>query len=59
MKEIIVEVGMQYTRTALVEDKELVEFYVEENKQQSVVGNIYKGLIQKVIPGLGASFIDV
>ncbi len=59
MQEIIVEVGMQYTRTALIEDGDLIEFLVEENQQQSVVGNIYKGLVQKVIPGLGAAFIDI
>ena len=31
---------MQYTRTALIEDGDLIEFLVEENQQQSVVGNI-------------------
>ncbi|NMA82746.1 MAG: Rne/Rng family ribonuclease [Epulopiscium sp.] len=59
MKEIIVDVGLQYIRTALLENDELIEFQIEEKEHQSVVGNIYRGLVQKVIPGIGAAFIDI
>ncbi|MCC5928325.1 MAG: Rne/Rng family ribonuclease [Cyclobacteriaceae bacterium] len=46
-------------RVALLRDKGLIEFHNEENANQFVVGDIYLGLVKKVVPGLNAAFIDI
>jgi len=47
------------TRVALVEDGRLVEFYRESRSQASPGGNIYKGRVLKLLPGMAAAFVDV
>ncbi|HHY78212.1 MAG TPA: Rne/Rng family ribonuclease [Clostridiales bacterium] len=59
IKEIIVDIGFGQTRAAILEDSELVEIYMEDKEGQSIVGNIYKGLVKNVLPGMGAAFIDI
>lgn len=59
IKEIIVDVSFGQTRAALLEDHELAEIYIEGQEEQSIVGNIYKGLVENVLPGMGAAFIDI
>lgn len=56
---IIVDVSFGQTRVAVVEDSELVEIYVEDSKHTSMVGNIYKGKVVNVFPGMEAAFIDI
>lgn len=56
---IIVDVSFGQTRVAVVEDNELVEIYVEDNKHSSMVGNIYKGKVLNVFPGMEAAFVDI
>jgi ribonuclease G len=46
------------TRVALVEDRELVELYIERPKR-SVVGNVYLGKVSDVLPGMQAAFVDI
>ena len=46
-------------RVAFLEDKTLVEFHQEPIDQKSIVGNIYRGVIQDVVPGLQAAFVDI
>jgi ribonuclease G len=46
------------TRVAVLEDGELVEFYIERAKR-SVVGNVYLGRVQDVLPGMEAAFVDI
>ena len=59
MKEIIVDASFGQIRTALLEDRELVEIYIEGQEGQSIVGNIYKGKVENVLPGMQAAFIDI
>jgi ribonuclease G len=59
IKEIVVDVSFGQTRAAVLEDNELVEIYMEDQEDQSIVGNIYKGLVDNVLPGMGAAFIDI
>lgn len=59
VKEIIVDIGLDETRVALLEDKELVEIYVERPKQERLLGNIYRGKVSSVLPGMQAAFIDI
>jgi len=47
------------TRVALVEDGIISEFYLERRRDAGVVGNIYKGRVLRVIPGMQAAFVDI
>ncbi|MDP4094088.1 MAG: Rne/Rng family ribonuclease [Bacillota bacterium] len=59
VNEILVDVGLSETRVALLEDKELVEIYVERPYHERLVGNIYRGKVSSVLPGMQAAFIDI
>ena len=59
MKELLINVSPQETRIALIEDKRLAELNIERLENRSVVGNIYKGKVENVIPGMQAAFIDI
>ena len=58
-KEIFINVSAGSTRIALTEGGKLVELHIERPDHQRMVGNIYKGKIQNVIPGMQAAFIDI
>jgi ribonuclease G len=47
------------TRVALVEDGQLREIYIERKRERGIVGNIYKGRVQRVLPGMQAAFVDI
>lgn len=46
-------------RVALLEDEQVVEIYVERRQEASLVGNIYKGRVIRVLPGMQAAFVDI
>jgi len=56
-KEIIVNVSNRETRIALLEDGRLMEYRVE--REERVVGSIFKGIVQNVLPGMDAAFVDI
>ena len=58
-KEIFISESMGESRIAIVEDDTLVEVYVEKQDQQRMVGNIYKGQVENVLPGMQAAFVDI
>ena len=58
-KRIVVNVGVTETRVAVQEGHLLTELYVERKRQRSIVGNIYKGIVTNVLPGMQAAFVDV
>lgn len=58
-KEIVVNVTEEETRVALLEDQTLVELYIERSLSQRLVGNIYKGRVENVLPGMQAAFVDI
>ena len=58
-KTIVVNIMPEETRMALLEDNELLEVSVERTQSGNVVGNIYKGKIKNVLPGMQAAFIDI
>lgn len=58
-KRIVVEHNPMETRVALLEDGELVELHLERRGQERLVGNIYKGIVQNVLPGMQAAFVDI
>ena len=55
--ELIVNVSNRETRIALLEDGKLMEFRVE--REERVVGSIFKGIVQNVLPGMEAAFVDI
>ncbi len=57
--EIIVNVHSFEKRIAILEDTKLVELFTEKKEQKLVMGNIYKGVIKNVLPGMGAAFVDI
>lgn len=59
VNEIIVDIGLEENRVAVLEDKELVEIYIERPNQERLVGNIYRGKVSSVLPGMQAAFIDI
>ncbi|MHB1284977.1 MAG: Rne/Rng family ribonuclease [Leptospirales bacterium] len=59
MLEILIHVSHEETKVALIEDKQLAEFFFERKREAGVVGNIYKGRVNKVLPGMQAAFVDV
>src|SRR5215470_9620120 len=58
-KELIISTTPQETKLAILEDDELVEFYIERHQSQGIVGNIYKGKVTKVLPGMQSAFVDI
>ncbi|PAB61363.1 Rne/Rng family ribonuclease [Anaeromicrobium sediminis] len=59
MNEIIIDCGLNQTRMAIMENKQLVEMYIDRDDKKRIVGNIYKGRITNVLPGMQAAFVDV
>jgi len=57
--EIFISESMGESRIAIVEDGTLVEVYVEKQESQRMVGNIYKGQVENVLPGMQAAFVDI
>jgi ribonuclease G len=58
-KEMIISSTGHDTRVAILEDDQVVEIFIERENQRGVVGNIYKGRVSKVLPGMQSSFIDI
>jgi ribonuclease G len=57
--QLIINVAPYETRVALLEDGMLAESYIERTKGRSIVGNIYKGKVVRVLPGMQAAFVDI
>ena len=58
-KEMIISSGVHETRVAILEDDQVVEVFIERENQRGVVGNVYKGRVNKILPGMQSSFIDI
>ncbi|NQS99783.1 MAG: ribonuclease G, partial [Candidatus Omnitrophica bacterium] len=58
-REILINVEAQEKRVAIIEDRKLEEFYVERQTTQKLVGNIYKGIVEAVVPAVGAAFVNI
>ncbi len=59
MNEIVIDSGLNQDRVAILEDGELVEYYIESKEIKRLVGNIYKGRVKNVLPGMQAAFVDI
>ncbi|HET7220435.1 MAG TPA: Rne/Rng family ribonuclease [Vicinamibacterales bacterium] len=58
-KEMIISSGEHETRVAILEDDQVVEVFIERENQRGVVGNVYKGRVNKILPGMQSSFVDI
>lgn len=58
-EEILINVTPRETRVAVVENGMLQELHIERGWNRGVVGNVYKGRVQRVMPGMQAAFIDI
>ena len=59
-KELIISANAHEKKVAIIEDGVVTEFYVERvNENTGVVGNIYKGRVMKVLPGMQSAFVDI
>ncbi|NIM20345.1 MAG: Rne/Rng family ribonuclease [Candidatus Latescibacteria bacterium] len=59
MKEIIINSTSLEIRSAIIEDDDLVEFLVEREQSRRLVGNVYLGKINAILPGIQAAFVDL
>ncbi len=59
LKEILVNIGEEETRVAVLENKLLVEIFIERSINQRLVGNIFKGRVENVLPGMQAAFVNI
>ncbi|NLZ53216.1 MAG: Rne/Rng family ribonuclease [Thermoanaerobacteraceae bacterium] len=59
LKEILADVDRDQIRIGVLEDRQLVEYYVERTYDERVIGNIYKGKVANVLPGIQAAFVDI
>jgi ribonuclease G len=58
-REIVVNSSLVETRVAVIEDGTLVEILIDDSHTQNLAGNIYKGRVLKILPGMQAAFVDV
>ena len=59
MNEYVINVNKLETRVALLENRRLAELTVEREEERSLVGNIYKGRVESIVPGIQAAFVDI
>ncbi|MCC7517186.1 MAG: ribonuclease G [Pseudomonadales bacterium] len=58
-EEILINVAPMETRVAVVDNGVLQEVYIERTQKRGLVGNIYKGKVVRVMPGMQAAFVDI
>ena len=59
IKEMIVNSSALETKVAILEDDQLAELYIERNRNRGILGNIYKGRVTKVLPGMQSAFVQI
>ena len=57
--EVLINLTPMETRVALVENGVLQEALIERSRRRGIVGNIYKGKVVRVLPGMQAAFVDI
>ena len=58
-KELIIASSQLETKIALLEDGQVNEVFIERRKNKGILGNLYKGRVTKVLPGMQAAFVDI
>jgi ribonuclease G len=58
-RELLISVDVSEQRVAVLEDDKVAEAYLERPERRSIAGNIYKGSVDNVLPGMEAAFIEI
>jgi ribonuclease G len=58
-KEMIISSSAHETRVAILEEDQVAEIFIERERSRGVVGNVYKGRVSKVLPGMQSAFVDL
>jgi ribonuclease G len=58
-KQILINVAPWETRVAVLEDATLADLWIEHRSEEGIAGNIYKGKVVRVLPGMQAAFVDI
>jgi len=58
-KELVINTTSHETRVALLENGHIAELYIERSRERGIVGNIYRGRVIRVLPGMQAAFVDI
>ena len=58
-KDLVINTTSHETRVALLENGHIAELYIERSRERGIVGNIYKGKVIRVLPGMQAAFVDI
>src|ERR1700722_11507898 len=58
-KELVISAASHERRVAIMEEGQLVEIYIEREKEFALVGSIYKGKVTRVLPGMQSAFVEI
>src|SRR5262244_2664070 len=58
-KELVISATSHERRVVILEEGQLVEIYIEREKEFALVGSIYKGKVTRVLPGMQSAFVDI
>jgi ribonuclease G len=58
-RELLISVDVAEQRVAVLEDEKVAEVYLERDESRSIAGNIYKGTVDNVLPGMEAAFVEI
>jgi len=58
-KEILIQVAQDERRVAVLVDGKLDDFYIELDRHQSMLGNIYKGKVESILPSINGAFVNI
>src|SRR6266446_1501282 len=58
-REIVINATKHESRIAVLDEAQVVELSVERTRHRTIVGNIYKGRVTKVLPGMQSAFVDL
>ena len=59
MKQVLISNSIFFNQVAILQDGKLIDYLYESNDNKSVVGNIYKGRVVNILPGMEAAFVDI
>src|SRR5262245_20998946 len=59
LSDIVVNATPRETRIALLEQRIVTELFIERHTNHGLVGNIYRGRVAKILPGMQAAFVDI
>jgi len=58
-REILVQKTEKETQVAIIDNGRLDDFYIELENQQSILGNVYKGRVESILPSINGAFVNI